>query len=111
MAVTMIELIAPYPRQTELETTIIEIVQTQRGLKGTELWMLVMADMNRKPGARETVTPAIIAETIHHLMGRGDLTGINYTFGAETNAFVLPGNTQLEMVRPSWIKRNPNSIL
>jgi hypothetical protein len=75
-----------------LEDLILELVRDQRGLKETDLWVLLMAGMNRRPsGRRECIAPALIVRAIHRMIHHGDLVGIDYTISGEENTFVLPG--------------------
>jgi len=73
-----------------LEDLILELVRNHRGLKETDLWVLVMATMNRtSSGGRECIASALIVGTIHWMIRHGDLVGINLTAAADRSTPVL----------------------
>jgi hypothetical protein len=96
MSPPTLEFITPCADATELEDTIVSIVQTYRGLKETDLWCLVM---HRMTSVHKFPSPNLIADTIDRMIRRGALMGIDYAIGPDENTFILPNGATIIIQR------------
>lgn len=101
------EIVAVYPRQSELETIIERLVRRNQGIKETDLWLMVLAEMT----GLDRPAVAIVAGTIRRMLDRGDLVGVDYTISGHGNTFLLPPHTTISVTVPIRIERTETASI
>jgi hypothetical protein len=93
MSATVLSLVHSVPRvhtpvmqNTETKQSIIRIVQEQKGVKETDLWMMA------KAATGDSVT--VISGMVEQMIKRGEIVAIEYRIGMYTNRLILPGGTR-----------------
>jgi hypothetical protein len=84
------EIVAPYVRQTELESTITRLALKYPGIRESELWLLIVASM---PG-RDGPAFALMTGTIHRMIRVGRLVGMDYEIADKSDTIVFPAGTR-----------------
>lgn len=86
--------------QTGLEEAVLRAVHDHRGLKETDLVVMILSDIGKSCAAPLVVTPEWIITTVDDMIRRGDLVGVDYSFGQHRNTFLLPGETKTAVSIP-----------
>lgn len=98
------EVLVAYPRQEELEATLIRLVGKNRGIPETQLWLMTMATMYRDED--DYPAPALIAGTIQRMIHRGQLIGIDYRHADHEETLILPPGSNVSMRLPIHVIKN-----
>lgn len=91
---SVVRVIAPYERQTELESAILSVVQKRPGVSESDLWLMTAAKMCREKD--HCPSPEIIAGTIDRMVRRGLMLGIDYDAGDDSNTLLFPIGTSVK---------------
>jgi hypothetical protein len=76
----------PAMEKTEAKQSIIRIVQEQKGVKETDLWMMVKAVTGD--------SVIVVSGLIERMIKRGEIVAIEYRIGMYVNRLILPGGTR-----------------